>query len=74
VLWVPECRRSILSIFEIERKGYHVLFRYGHVLLVPRWYSFRSTMVLGVREGNLYRLRGHPMSVVVNKRREKEEL
>jgi hypothetical protein len=73
VLWVPERRRSILSIFEIERKGYHVLFRDGHVLLVPRWYSFRSTVVLGVRERHLYRVRGHPMSVVVNKRRETEE-
>jgi hypothetical protein len=36
VLWVPELRRSVLSVSEIERKGYHVLFRYGQVLLVPR--------------------------------------
>jgi hypothetical protein len=37
VLWVPELRRSVLSVSEIERKGYHVLFRDGQVLLVPRW-------------------------------------
>jgi hypothetical protein len=73
VLWVPELRRSVLSVFEIERKGYHVLFRDGQVLLVPRRSSFRSTVVLGVREGNLYRLRGHPMGVVANRRRETEE-
>jgi hypothetical protein len=32
-----------------------------------------STMVLGVREGNLYRLRGQPMCVVANMGREKNE-
>jgi hypothetical protein len=35
--------------------------------------SFISKVVLGVREGNLYRLRGHPMSVVANRRRETDE-
>jgi hypothetical protein len=73
VLWVPELRRSVLSVSEIERKGYHVMFRYGQVLLVPRRTSFRSTMVLGVREGNLYRLRGQPMGAMASRGRETEE-
>jgi hypothetical protein len=73
VLWVPELRRSVLSVSEIERKGYHVLFRDGQVLLVPRWSSFILAVVLGVREGNLYRLRGHPMSVVTSRSRETDE-
>jgi hypothetical protein len=73
VLWVPELRRSVLSVSKIERKGYHVLFRDGQVLLVPRRSSFRSTVVLGVREGNLYRLRGQPMSVVASRSRETDE-
>jgi hypothetical protein len=42
-------------------------------LLVPRRSSFISTMVLGVREGNLYSLRGHPMSVLASRRKETEE-
>jgi hypothetical protein len=58
VLWVPKLMRSVLSVSEIEKKGYYVLFRDGHVLFVPRGFSFKSTVVLGVREGNLYRLRG----------------
>jgi hypothetical protein len=37
------------------------------------WYSFRSTVVLGDREGNLYRSRGHPMSFVANKIKETEK-
>jgi len=51
VLWVPKLRRSVLLVLEIERNGYRVLFRYGHVFLVPRRTSFISTIVLGVREG-----------------------
>jgi hypothetical protein len=58
VLWVPELRRSVLSILKIEKKGHHILFRDEHVLFAPRSSSFRSTVVLGVKEGNLYRLRG----------------
>jgi hypothetical protein len=40
---------------------------------VPRWSIFGSTVVLGVREGNLYRLRGQPMSVVASRSRETDE-
>jgi hypothetical protein len=58
VLWVPDLRRSVLSISDIERKGYHILFQDRQVLFVSRQSSFRLSMVLGVREGNLYRLRG----------------
>jgi hypothetical protein len=57
-LWVPKLRRSVLSVSEIEKKGYHVLFQDGQVLFVPRGSSFISTVVLGVRESNLYRLKG----------------
>jgi hypothetical protein len=69
VLWVPELRRSVLSVSEIEKKGYHVLFRDGQVLFVPRGSSFRSTVVLGVRERNLYRLKGQPMQAMANSSR-----
>jgi hypothetical protein len=69
VLWVPELRRSVLSVSEIEKKGYHVLFRDGQVLFVPRGSSFKSTVVLGVRESNLYRLKGQPMRAMANSSR-----
>jgi hypothetical protein len=35
VLWVPELRRSILSVSTIEEKGYYILFRDVHVLFMP---------------------------------------
>ena len=36
VLWVPELRRSVFSISEIEKKGYEVLFWDGQALFMPR--------------------------------------
>jgi hypothetical protein len=43
------------------------------VLFVPRQSSFISAMALGVKEGDLYRMRDHPMSVMANRRRETDE-
>jgi hypothetical protein len=60
---------------EIEKNWYHILFGDEHVLFVPRQYNFTSTMILGVRERNLYRLRSHPTHVMTRRRKEidKEE-
>jgi hypothetical protein len=41
VLWVPELRRSVLSVSTIEEKGYDVLFWGGQVLFMPRGYSLK---------------------------------
>jgi hypothetical protein len=35
VIWVPELKRSVLSVSTIEKKGFEVLFRDGHVLIIP---------------------------------------
>jgi hypothetical protein len=48
VLWVPELRRSVLSISENKKKSYHLLFREGKVLFVPKGSSFRLAVALGV--------------------------
>jgi hypothetical protein len=61
VLWVPKRRRSVLSVSIIEKKGYVVLFQDGQVLFIPRGSSSETAVVLGVRESNLYRLKGQPM-------------
>jgi hypothetical protein len=36
VLWVPELRRSVLSVSTIEKKGYDILFQDGQALIKPR--------------------------------------
>jgi hypothetical protein len=39
------------------------------VLFVPKGSSFKSTVVLVVRESNLYRLKGQPMRAMANSSR-----
>jgi hypothetical protein len=45
----------------IEKKGLGVLFRDGHALIMPRGSSSDTTVILGVRERNLDRLKGQLM-------------
>jgi hypothetical protein len=66
VLWVPERRISVLSVSTIEKKGFDVVFQHGHALIKPRGSSSDTTLILGVRESNLYRLKGKPMRAMVS--------
>jgi hypothetical protein len=61
VLWVPKLRRSVFSVSAIEEKGYDILFQDGQVLFTPKGSSSNTVVVLGVRESNLYRMKGQPM-------------
>jgi hypothetical protein len=61
VLQVSELRRSVLSISGIEKKGFEVLFWDGQAMIMPKGSSSNTTIVLGVRERNLYRLKVQPM-------------
>jgi hypothetical protein len=40
---------------------------------VPRLSRFKLTMILGFREGHIYRIKGHPMSVMASRSRETYE-
>jgi hypothetical protein len=61
VLWVLKLRRSVLLVSTIEEKGYAILFRDRQVLFIPRGSSSDIVAVPGVRESNLYRLKGQLM-------------
>jgi hypothetical protein len=61
VLWVPELKKSVLSVSAIDKKGFDVVFQDGQVLIKPRGSSSDTVVVLGVRERNLSRLKGQPM-------------
>jgi hypothetical protein len=66
VLRVTKCVMGAMSVFsalEIEEKGYATLFHDGQVS------SSDTTMVLGVRESNMYRQKGQPMRAMTNSSR-----
>jgi len=61
VFWMPELKGSVLLVSMIEKKGFDIAFEDGKVLINPRGSSSEKTSIFGVRESNLYRLKGHPM-------------
>jgi hypothetical protein len=62
VIWVSELRWSVLSVSAIEKKGFEVLFRDGQALIMTRGSSSDKAFVFGVRESNLYQLKGKPVT------------
>jgi hypothetical protein len=58
VLWEPELKKSALSVSGIEKNDFDVLFHDGKAQIKPRGSSSDTTIALGVRESNLYRIKG----------------
>jgi hypothetical protein len=58
VLYVPGLRKNFLSVSVMEDRGFSVIFQRGKVLICLEGASPDTTVVIGVREGNLYRLQG----------------
>jgi hypothetical protein len=50
----------------MEEKSYAVTFRRGQVFIYLEGASRDTVMRIGVREGNLYRLRGKPVQALVH--------
>jgi hypothetical protein len=57
MLWVPELKRSVLSVSMIKKKGFEVLFQDGQPIIMPKGSNSDTTSLLGVKESNLYRLK-----------------
>lgn len=50
----------------MKDKGYAVEFKNQQVLIGPKDSGLEATQVIGVREGNLYRLEGEPVQALVH--------
>jgi hypothetical protein len=55
VLYVSGLKKNLLSISNIEEKGYEVLFYDGQVLLFPGVSNITSAKVIGTRHERLYK-------------------
>jgi hypothetical protein len=64
--FVQDLKKNLLYISALEDKGFRVAFVDGQVLLWPKSSSIDSTTVIGVREGGLYKLKGHPEQALVH--------
>jgi hypothetical protein len=66
VLYVPGLKKNFLSVSAMEDKGFFITFQRGKVLIHPEKDSPDKTVVIGVREGTLYRLQGKPVQDLVH--------
>jgi hypothetical protein len=65
VLFVPGMKKNLISVSTLRDRGFEVSFRGTEVLIYPRGCSIDSGQVIGVREGDLYRLLFQPVHALV---------
>jgi hypothetical protein len=65
VLYVLGLKNNFLSILSIEDMDFAVTFQRGQVVICQKKDSPNTTIIIGVREGSLYRLQGNPVKDLV---------
>jgi hypothetical protein len=65
-MFVQCLKKNLLSISALEDKGFRVAIMDGQVLLWPKNSSMDKATVIGVREGGLYKLKGHQEQALVH--------
>ena len=59
VLYVPGLKKNLLSISTLDKKSFRVAFIDDEVLMCPKGKTIDDTVILGVEERGLYKLKGH---------------
>ena len=59
ILYVPGLKKNVISVIVLEDKGFSVTFSKGKVLIWDKGRSISSTIMIGVHEGDLYKVSGH---------------
>ena len=74
VLFVQGLKKNLLSISALYAKGMMVAFVYGQVLMWPKGKTIDDAIVIGEKEGGLYKLKGQPEQALVHDSVEPNEL
>jgi hypothetical protein len=67
MLHVPGLKKNLILLSFMEDMGFVVTCHRGQILIHTERDSSDTTVVNGVREGNLYRLQGNPIWPLVHK-------
>ena len=66
VLFVPGLKNNLLSISTLDEKGTRISFVNGQVLMSPKGKTIDDVVVIGEKEGGLYKLKGQPKQDLVH--------
>jgi hypothetical protein len=66
VLYVPGLKKKFLSVSAMEDRGFVITFQQGQVLIRPLKVIPDNAVVIGVREGTLYKLQGKFVPALVH--------
>ena len=74
VLFVPRLKKNLLSISALDAKCMRVSFVDGQVLMWPKGKTIDDAVVIGEKEGGLYKLKGQSEEALVHDSVEPNEL
>jgi hypothetical protein len=63
---VPGLKNNFLLVLVMEKNYFSMIFQRGKVLILSEGASPDTTLSIGVRDGNLYRLQGKPIQALVH--------
>jgi hypothetical protein len=59
VLYVPSLTKNLLSISNLDKKGFKAAFIDSEVPMCPKGKTIEDAIVIGTKEGGMYKLKGH---------------
>jgi hypothetical protein len=65
VQYVPGLKKNLLLVSIMENRGFSFVFKKGQVIIRPKGASPDIGVSIGVRESNLYSLKGKPIQVAL---------
>ena len=60
VVYVPGLKNNLIFISSLDKKFFGIVFVYGEVLIWSNGKTIEDAIVIGIEEGGLYKLKGHP--------------
>jgi hypothetical protein len=67
VLYVLDLTKNFLSILALDKKGFSVAFIDGGVFMWPKGKTIQDAIVIGTKEGGLYKLKGYSDATLTHK-------
>jgi hypothetical protein len=66
VLYLPGLTNNLLSISSLDNKGFRVAFIDGEVLMWPKGKNIEYAIVIGTKEGVMYKLKGQSDAALIH--------